>query len=133
MKKIVSFAAAAVMSCGFMAHSAVERNFETRPVTSPSIVDFKVDSIDYRKNLTRVYGSLTGRPHTSGRIDRVTLGGMECTDIDGIDLNRYYQWEDDGVILVEFDFPSMKPIREADIQFSTPRGESGVKVAAKAR
>lgn len=60
-------------------------------------------------SVLRVGGSLIGKPHTSNRIDRILLVSGNDTivanDIDGIDFNRYYQWEDNGQIAVEIDFP----------------------------
>ncbi|MDE5687392.1 MAG: hypothetical protein K2I18_02045 [Paramuribaculum sp.] len=92
------------------------------------------DSIDYRADLTRVYGRLTGRPHTSNRIDGIVLvsGGKTfvSTDIDGVDLKRWFQWEDEGAIPVEIDFAPMSPCREAVVKAAGPRGESQWKLRA---
>ncbi len=73
----------------------------------------ELDSVDFRTDLTRVYGRLIGRPHTAQRIDYVTLRTpgvvLAAQEIDGVDLERYFQWEDDGVIPIEIDFaPSTK-------------------------
>lgn len=72
----------------------------------------KVDSISLRPDLARVYGKLIGTPHTSDRVDSAVIESgkkrYKATDIDGIDFKRYFQWEDEGVILVEIDFPPMK-------------------------
>ncbi|MCM1518063.1 MAG: hypothetical protein NC117_05420 [Pseudoflavonifractor sp.] len=91
-----------------------------------SNVEFAVDNIDYRQDLTRVYGRLLGRPHTSCRVDNITLSSGEvdytATDIDGIDFKRWFQWEDDGSIAVEIDFPRMKRRDTFTITISTPRG-----------
>lgn len=58
--------------------------------------------------IIRVKGSLIGAPHTSHRINsaRLLIGKVsyEATDIDGIDFERYFQWEDDGIIPLEIDF-----------------------------
>lgn len=93
---------------------------------------FTVDSIDCRKDLTRVYGRVQGRPHTSMRIDAISMlvpGAVlkECTDIDGVDFNRWFQWEDDGVILLELDFGPVKDARTGQLTLVTPRGSSVVK------
>jgi len=70
-----------------------------------------VDSVEWRDDLTRVYCRITGHPHTSGRIDAVAMdipgarGSHVASDIDGVDFRRYFQWEDDGVIVLEIDFP----------------------------
>ncbi len=99
---------------------------------SEGVPSLTVDSIDYRKDLTRIYGHLTGTPHTSARIDAVTLTSegrlRECSDIDGVDFNRYFQWEDDGRIAIELDFQAMPPVREGMITIKTPRGEALTKI-----
>lgn len=90
---------------------------------------FTVDSVDCRKELTRIYGRLEGRPHTSSRIDAVTLVTdktplRECTDMDGVDFNRYFQWEDDGTINVELDFGPVRNGESGQLTFTTPLGKS---------
>ena len=86
--------------------------------------ELKVDSIDYRADLTRVYGVLTGTPHTSHRIDAIKLlhNGAIATDVDGIDFKRWFQWEDEGELRVEIDFPAMKQRSAIVMEASTPRG-----------
>lgn len=100
-------------------------------VTVPenTAITFVADSVDYRSDLTRLYGRVVGRPHTSHRIDGVsiTVGGQEyeSTDIDGVDFKRYFQWEDDGEIPLEIDFPAIKtPTRKFVVEFNTVRGNS---------
>lgn len=97
----------------------------TVPRTASACV---VDSIDCRSELTRVYCRYTGRPHTSDRIDAVTLVTEERrlpgTDIDGVDFKRYFQWEEDGIINLEIDFA---PVTGSDgrtwsLEFDTVRG-----------
>ena len=107
----------------------VVRGYES---ASDNILTFKVDSIDYRNDLTRVYGKLIGRPHTSNRIDRVNMTGnsysVEANDIDGVDFRRYFQWEDDGTIPIELDFPSARISDGIQIVFSTAHGQSATTV-----
>lgn len=81
------------------------------------------DSVDFRSDLTRVYGKLKGAPHTSHRIDGVKLqsSGVPATDIDGVDIKRWFQWEEDGEIPVEIDFPPMKERSSLIIEAATPR------------
>lgn len=98
-------------------------------VSAPStVLTLTVDSIDFRQDLTRLYGKLTGRPHTSHRVDAATIlsgkSSFAANDIDGVDFKRYFQWEDDGCIPVEIDFPAMRPFKAATIQLDTPRGNS---------
>lgn len=124
MKRILSFIilAAAVSQ---ILQAKVVRGYEC---TSDNVLTFTVDSIDYRADLTRVYGRVKGRPHTSHRIDEVqyvTTGtAMKSTDIDGVDFRRYFQWEDDGQIPVEIDFPAAKPEAGVQLLFTTSRGQS---------
>lgn len=96
--------------------------------SSDNILCFEVDSIDYRSDLTRVYGKVKGRPHTSNRIDLVQLIGTgasaSSTDIDGVDFRRYFQWEDDGMISVEIDFPVVKESQGVQLLFTTAHGQS---------
>ncbi len=97
--------------------------------TSTGSLTFLADSVDFRPDLTRVYGRLSGRPHTSNRIDfiyvRPAQGAQaESTDIDGVDMKRWFQWEDDGIIPVEIDFPAMSPQSGMVITVEGPRGES---------
>ena len=94
-----------------------------------------VDSIDYRSSLTRVYCKIVARPHTSGRIDSVTLvvngRSYGATDIDGVDFRRYFQWEDDGVIPLEIDFPAMKPAKTMKLDIVTPKGNGTFTIKKK--
>lgn len=91
-------------------------------------LQLSVDSIEYRPDVTRLYGSLIGTPHTSSRIDDIVLftgkSSMNSTDVDGIDIKRWFQWEDDGRIPVEIDFPIMKPLKFFTVKVSTPHGEA---------
>lgn len=132
MKKSIVYIALVSILLPLSASAKVERGYhsESKPGLS-----FVVDSVDYRKDLTRVYGRLIGAPHTSGRIDRISLaapsGTMMCSDIDGVDFNRYFQWEASGVINTEMDFPAMRPAPKFEVTFRTPRGEFVTKAVKK--
>lgn len=93
----------------------------------------QVDRVDYRGDLTRVYARLVGRPHTSQRIDGVSLKAAgklyTATDIDGVDFKRWFQWEEDGVIPIEIDFPAMKPTKAFVVTTKTPRGDGRTTVS----
>lgn len=78
----------------------------------------QIDSIDYRSDLTRVYGKLIGTPHTSNCITEIS----GATDIDGVDFKRWYQFEDDGIIDIEIDFPPMPANAPFVINAVTKRG-----------
>lgn len=104
-------------------------NYSIEASKSGGQIGFKIEKIDYRDDLTRVYGFLIGKPHTSGRIDEMifvasTGEKLDATDIDGIDMKRWFQWEDDNAIYVEIDFPPMKTQSEFTIMLSGPKGPS---------
>lgn len=86
-----------------------------------------VHRTEYRDDLTRVYACLIGKPHTSGRIDGITMTTADgrtfgFTDLDGVDPKRYFQWEDDGKIYIEIDFPPMDEQDGFVLQFECPDG-----------
>lgn len=114
-----------IATLALSANAKILRNYETQ---SDGNLSVSVDSIDYRSDLTRVYGKLQGRPHTSNRIDEVRIisSGESYTsnDIDGVDFRRYFQWEDDGVIPIEIDFPAMKSDTGVQLIFNIPYGQS---------
>lgn len=71
---------------------------------------------------------VVGIPHTSQRIDSVDLvmGSkiFKATDIDGVDFERYFQFEDQGVIMLEIDFPFKGVIpKTATLVFHTVKGD----------
>lgn len=121
-------------ACGSSVGKAVPRTVEYTSTTDP-VLAVVVDSVDFRSDLTRVYGRLVGRPHTSGRVDTASLlsgkSSWDATDIDGIDFKRYFQWEDDGEISVEIDFPAMKPLKTARLALMTARGKSVTTIKRK--
>lgn len=123
MKKIIASIFLSLLGLSSLSAKIV-KGYESHPTKDGLVL--RVDSIDYRKDLTRIYGTLVGQPHTSGRIDAVKLNGIHCSDIDGVDFNRYFQWEDDGSIPVELDFPGMKFLKTGTIEIQTPRGISEI-------
>lgn len=130
----LALAVTALVAVACAAHSDVVRGYVSVPAGTSEPISFTVDSIDFRKDLTRVYGKITGLPHTSNRIDDATLytpsGNHEATDIDGVDFRRYFQWEDEGEILLEIDFPRAKA--PTAIGFTTVRGKATFNIARKA-
>ncbi|MCM1297510.1 MAG: hypothetical protein NC311_18380, partial [Muribaculaceae bacterium] len=55
-------------------------------------------------------------------VDRGTK--LRAIDIDGVDFARYFQWEDDGVVNIDIDFPRLRRIsREASIVIHTVHGD----------
>lgn len=79
--------------------------------------------------VNRIGLTLLGVSHTSSRIDSVKIllhdgRSYKATDIDGVDFERYFQWEDDGSIPVEIDFPKTGNYLSGDsIVFYTVHGE----------
>lgn len=101
-------------------------NVTQKAPTKPCIPT--ITNVEFRSDLTRVYVTLTGRPHTSYRIDFVRMilpsgKDLAFTDIDGIDAKRYFQWETDGVIDLEIDFPAVKAVNSFCLEFSGLDGE----------
>lgn len=84
----------------------------------------EIDSINCRADLSRVYCRAIGLPNTSDRIDAVKLDGkIDATDIDPIDFQRAFQWEEDGVQPLEIDFPALKrKPTQFYLEFLTPYG-----------
>ena len=102
-----------VLAISIAATAAAQAPYVVNTKKNKSDMRVELDSVDFRTDLTRVYGRLIGRPHTAQRIDYVTLRTpgvvLAAQEIDGVDLERYFQWEDDGIIPVEIDFaPSTK-------------------------
>lgn len=63
-------------------------------------------------NLIRISGNLKSKPNTSANILSIELRQSQsiyAVDTDGFDLGRYFQWEEDGNIKIEIDFPCVKP------------------------
>ena len=79
-----------------------------------------------RDGVTRIGICLIGIPHTSCRIDSIKLikrnGVYMASDIDGIDFGRYFQWEDDGMVEIEVDFPRQNVMPEDSVEFITVKG-----------
>jgi hypothetical protein len=76
----------------------------------------------------RITVCLIGIPHTSNRIDSVDLvvnkAIYPATDIDGVDFKRYFQFEDEGVVTVEIDFPfKAKLPKNSTLKFHTVKGD----------
>lgn len=96
--------------------------------THPMTVEVK--GIDNRNSdgVTRLTVILTSLPNTSSRIDSVSLvtaAGirMKALDIDGVDFQRYFQWEDEGAVDVEVDFTRQKSLKGSKVVFHTVYGD----------
>ncbi|MFG6396441.1 MAG: hypothetical protein K1V89_03755 [Muribaculaceae bacterium] len=76
----------------------------------------------------RISLCIVGIPHTSQRIDGIDLVMgpklVKATDIDGIDFERYFQFEDEGVQVIEVDFPFKGTLpKNAKLIFHTAKGD----------
>jgi len=117
----------------FTLAAAKVSGYKSVKAKSTGYITYKINAIDYRDDLTRIYGHLVGRPHTSERIDELTIitpdgTTFNATDIEGVDMKRWFQWEDEGFIEVEIDFPAMKPLKSFTIKSKGPKGESSANV-----
>ena len=143
-QKLTVILAAAICVAGVPVAAARQAGAQTERVSSTAGANrqlgFSIGDIIYKQddNVTRVCGHLDGRPHTSGRIDGVTLQlpelRLDANDIDGVDFERYFQWEDNGEIYIEIDFPmalSPRIIQDGIIIFHTAKGDVTVPVSAK--
>lgn len=76
----------------------------------------------------RISVCLVGIPSTSQRIDSVDLNVgpkmIKAIDIDGVDFERAFQFEDTGVQVIELDFPfkGLLP-KNATLTFHTANGD----------
>lgn len=100
-----------------------------QPVKQSPAFKVVLGKVNYKEDVTRVELSILGMPHTSCRIDSVSLtlpSGKEikATDIDPIDFERYFQWEDEGNIDLEIDFPAGTRLKKGSVmKFATSKGE----------
>jgi hypothetical protein len=112
--------------CGGIAVCANAIETRVASAESSQAMSIVVDSVAFRDDVTRVYCSVLGHPHTSNRIDEATLsiGGIEmpCIDVDGIDMKRYFQWEETGAIQLELDFDATRPHCQFSISLMTVKG-----------
>lgn len=134
LKRIVAAAAVAagvvLSAVTAMAGSrgAMIRNLSSEPGEAARKAGWtlRVDSVMTRDDVTRLYATLLGPANRAGRIDSVSAAGHEATDIDGVDFKRWFQWEEDGVVSLEIDFPpSFRPVARSpwSISAATDRGK----------
>ena len=98
---------------------------------------------------TTINTALKNRLHASvDKINNSTRDGVtriSCTlivdgeafgslDIDGVDFQRYFQWEESGQIPVEIDFPRRTAFKPEDkIVFHTVAGDVSTRLGDKAK
>lgn len=119
------FITAMLLLLGIAVAKGTGRVFRSQTAEKPKHeLRIEIDSICCREDLSRVYCRAIGLPNTSDRIDAVSLNGkINATDIDPIDFQRSFQWEEDGVLTLEIDFPALK--RKPGnfyLEFQTPYG-----------
>lgn len=76
----------------------------------------------------RISVCLVGIPSTAQRIDSVDLtvgkNVVKAADIDGVDFERVFQFEDTGVQVIELDFPFKGQLpKSATLTFHTANGD----------
>ena len=69
--------------------------------------------------VSRLELDIIGVSYTSSRIDSAKIFTSDgsvylASDIDGVDFHRYFQWEDNGIIPVEIDFPRNENYNKTD-------------------
>lgn len=121
MRNLIFFAATLLL----VGVAVAQSNFGLQPRKAQQHqMSIQIDSICCREDLSRVYCKALGRPHTSNRIDGVLLNGkIVATDIDPIYFERAFQFEDEGEISLEIDFPALKTKPQTFfLDFKTPYG-----------
>lgn len=128
-RRLIPLAAMALLTASMAATDGAVtfRSFITGVKSAPKW-SLTVDSVMRRDDVTRIYGRLEWKPNRPGRIDSIRATAtdrrtFEATDIDGIDLQRWFQWEDDGVISLEIDFPpALDPTKPWQVDAATNTG-----------
>lgn len=121
MRKIaLLLAAPSILATFYSLGQSVSKLSHTFNLSITSVTEKTDDGI------IRYGAALTGLPHTAMRIDSITVkddyGRVKATDIDGIDFQRWFQWEDDGRIDIEIDIPRTRIAKGAVLVLYTPRG-----------
>lgn len=132
MKALRGLLIVMLMSVAFVCKSHVYTGWEgiTEALHTDNPVhnfDFEIDSIDFRKDLTRIYGRFIGTPHVGIKIKQILLttnfnAQYFATDTDGFDLDKYFQFEETPTFNVEIDFEPIQPIPWVEITFVTANG-----------
>lgn len=93
-----------------------------------------VDSILLRDTVSRLYITLRQLPHTSMTLhddwtiqDSTAHFSGKIRDIDGVDLNRTFQFESDSTIGVEMDFPAI-PTSLTEIDVIGNKGKDEIRI-----
>ncbi len=124
---IAALSLLATLSLWALGNHLVGNNQQSSQTRHYMKIEMGKSSTDNSDNVLRVSCALIGVPHTSSRVDSIIglIGGKQyrACDIDGIDFNRYFQWEDDAVE-IEIDFPVKKlPGKNDSIYIYTVHGQ----------
>ena len=101
---------------------------QNRKKTSPVYPFLKSIDSNNGSGVTRIGIDLKSFPSTSSRLDSATLvngkKSFRATDVDGVEVNRYFQWEENGVVYIELDFPRQKKIdKDSKVILHTVHGD----------
>lgn len=119
---------AAIMLLGTMANTATVTEANAQVQQADAEMNIIPDKTIKTDSGIRISLCLIGIPHTSQRIDGIDLvmGSklVKATDIDGIDFERFFQFEETGVQTVEVDFPFSGTLpKTAKLVFHTAQGD----------
>lgn len=123
--KLLWIAAAAMMTAGI---ASTPQDAVAQVNQLDADINIIPDKVTKTDDGIRIALCLIGIPHTSQRIDSVDLVIGEkkyaATDIDGVDFERYFQFEDEGVLTIEVDFPFKGALpKTATLDFHTVNGD----------
>ena len=108
MKKFISILFIASLSATAASAQCLPNPKFVKPRAQATAVVTGINNTN-NQGVTRVAFDLVSAPNTSSRIDSVALvNGPHrhlASDIDGVDFSRYFQWEEEGVLKIETDFP----------------------------
>ena len=110
---------------------AAERTLIAPAWTARNTPAITVDSILLRDTLSRLYITLKQLPHTTLTLHddwaiQDSTGRLigKVKEVDGVDFDRIFQFEDDSIINIEMDFPALPPsLNEFDLTGNRTTGE----------
>lgn len=129
LKYLLALASVCILACGVHSQHVAVKDV---PAFAVEYAGMQVKPDD---GLTRLQLKLIGISHTAGRIDSVYVFGADrvgvaATDIDGVDFGRWFQWEDEPVIVIELDLPGVAYTGWETLTFYGPRGNVSCKIGS---
>lgn len=124
--KAIRLAAIILLAGGVASVSPVPASAQVNQLDAEfNVIPDKVTPIDEG---VRISVCLVGIPSTAQRIDSVDLtvgkNVVKAADIDGVDFERVFQFEDTGVQVIELDFPFKGQLpKSATLTFHTANGD----------